>query len=235
MPAHITTTLSIILFATINNAFASISKAKPINFNREYGFNLTTSELSQDLTFSASDDVFELKSGAPEDIGVNYVHENDLLVSIDHGNSVNPTEVADALKELDALLLFLRNAKGASTIFPRLSENSNLEGFVEMRWIDAKYVQIQPKEKKRQDEIRDFRNEEASRKAQELEEERQRARRLSRESKWLNITTVFKQDKPPPHIEFEHQIIPVTVSKDVKTKPALKKGDQLVSVNEQSV
>ena len=167
MPAHITTTLSIILFVAIKNAFARISKAKPITFNREYGFNLTTSELSQDLTFSTSDDVFELKSGAPEDIGVNYVHENDLLVSIDHGNSVNPTEVADALKELDALLLFLRNAKGASTIFPRFSENSNLEGFVEMRWIDAKYVQIQPKEKKRQDEIRDVRNEEAARKAEQ--------------------------------------------------------------------
>ena len=236
MPTHIMK-LSIIFFVTtINNVFASFPKVKFGKFNREFGFNLTVKELNQDITFSTSDEALALASGVPEEKGINHIHENDIVVSIDNGLPVYPTEIADALQELDELLLFLRNnAKGVSTVFPRLSETSKLEGFVEMRWIDATYIQIQSKEKKRQDDVRDFRNEEALRKAQELEEERQRARRLSRESKWLNITTIFAQDKPPPHIEFEHQIIPLTVSKDVKTKPALKKGDQLVLVNEDSV
>ena len=237
MPTQ-TTLLTIIVFIVqiISHVKATISNTKLIKFNREYGFNLTANELKGVFGFSASGEALSVTSvpNGPSMNQLEQVQTNDVLVSINGGQSVHPTDIMDALKDLDELLSFLRKSQTAGMIFPRLLD-SKLDGFVEMRWIDVNRVQIQPQEKTRQDDIRNYRNEEALRKARELEEERQRARRLSRESKYINITTVFSQDKPPPHIEFEQETIPLMVSKDVKINPPLKKGDELVLVNEESV
>jgi len=126
MPTQ-TTLLTIIVFIVqiISHVKATISNTKLIKFNREYGFNLTANELKGVFGFSASGEALSVTSvpNGPSMNQLEQVQTNDVLVSINGGQSVHPTDIMDALKDLDELLSFLRKSPTAGMIFPRLLDS----------------------------------------------------------------------------------------------------------------